>query len=90
MDLWLWIEDFASKSAPNFLVALAALIVALVGLPLIVLHTWREFRPQARAAVAGPTAPPVSDALVKLLQALFPGALWELAQALQRTPWGPS
>ncbi|MBK7761739.1 MAG: NACHT domain-containing protein [Deltaproteobacteria bacterium] len=90
MDLWLWIEDFASKSAPNFLVALAALVVALVGLPLIVLHTWREFRPQARAAVAGPAAPPVSDALVKLLQALFPNTLWELAQALQRTPWGPS
>jgi formylglycine-generating enzyme required for sulfatase activity len=90
VDLWLWIEDFASKSAPNFLVALAALIVALVGLPLILLHTWREFRPQARAAVAGPAAPPVSAALVKLLQALFPNTLWELAQALRGTSWGSS
>jgi hypothetical protein len=88
VDLWQWIENFASKSAPNFLVALAALVVGLVALPLIALQTLGAFRPAG--APPHPAAPPVSDALVKLLQALFPGALWELAQALQRTSWGPS
>jgi formylglycine-generating enzyme required for sulfatase activity len=88
VGLWQWIESFASKSAPNFLVALASLVVGIVALPLAALQTWRAFHPQA--PLSSPAAPPVSDALVKLLQALFPNTLWELAQGVQRTPWGPS
>jgi formylglycine-generating enzyme required for sulfatase activity len=85
VDLWQRFEKFAGHDVTTWLTGLT---IGLMSILLAAIPLWRTRRQQASLTTS--TAPPVVDALVKLLQALFPGALWELANKLKGTTWGES